>query len=315
MGEMASTLEAFGLELAELGSRRREVLALVADTLKTMAVQHLADARPEQVLNFGIMEQAMVTAAAGLATCGKIPVVATYSVFLSLRTLEQLRTMICVPKLNVKFAAGLGGLSGGTLGPTHQATEDMSVVRGIPNLTVIVPTDAVGMRRALRASVEWQGPVYLRVGGACPVVHGADYHFRIGQANQLLNLGADATIIANGIMVAKALTAADELKRQGVRVRVVEMPTLKPLDEEAVVQAARETGAIVTAEESNVLGGLGGAVAEVLGERWPVPLRRVGIADRYGDTGLYSSLQELLGLTPSAIVEAVRVVVARKKSG
>lgn len=315
MGEMASTLEAFGLELAELGSRRREVLALVADTLKTMAVQHLAEARPEQVLNFGIMEQAMVTAAAGLATCGKIPVVATYSVFLSLRTLEQLRTMICVPKLNVKFAAGLGGLSGGTLGPTHQATEDMSVVRGIPNLTVIVPTDAVGMRRALRAAVEWQGPVYLRVGGACPVVHGADYHFRIGQANQLLNLGADATIIANGIMVAKALTAADELKRQGVRVRVVEMPTLKPLDEEAVVQAARETGAIVTAEESNVLGGLGGAVAEVLGERWPAPLRRVGIADRYGDTGLYPALQELLGLTPSAIVEAVRVVVARKKSG
>jgi transketolase len=313
MVEMASTLDAFGLELAELGSRRREVVALVADTLKTMAVQRLAEARPEQVLNFGIMEQAMVTAAAGLATTGKIPVVATYSVFLGMRTLEQLRTQICLPKLNVKFAAGLGGLSGGTLGPTHQATEDMSIVRGIPNLTVVVPSDAVGMRRALAAAVDWPGPVYLRVGGACPVVHGADYQFVIGRANELLDLGADATVIANGIMVAKALAAAEELRGQGIGVRVVEMPTLKPLDVEAVLRAAQETGAVVTAEENNVLGGLGGAVAEVLGEGCPVPLRRVGIRDCYGDTGPYPALQEWYGLTVGAIVEAAREVVGRKR--
>lgn len=313
MAEMASTLEAFGLELAELGERRREVLALVADTLKTMAVNHLAARRPEQVLNFGIMEQAMVTAAAGLATAGKVPVVATYSVFLSMRTLEQVRTMICLPNLHVVFAAGLGGLAGGTLGPTHQATEDMSVVRGIPNLTVLVPTDAIGMRRALAAAVEWQGPVYLRVGGACPVVHGADYRFQIGRANVLLSLGADASVIANGIMVAKALAAAEELWGQGIRARVIEMPTLKPLDEEAIAKAARETGAVVTAEENNVLGGLGGAVAEVLGERCPVPLRRVGIRDRYGETGPYPALQEVCDLTTAAVVEAVRSVVARKR--
>ncbi|MHB1133986.1 MAG: transketolase family protein [Chloroflexota bacterium] len=311
--ETTSMLEAFGLELAEQAERRREVVALVADTVKTMAVHHLAARRPEQLINLGIMEQALVTAAAGLATTGKIPVVATYSVFLSMRTLEQLRTQICLPRLNVKFAAGLGGLSGGILGPTHQATEDMSVVRGIPNLAVLVPSDAVGMRQAVAAMLAWDGPVYLRVGNLCQVVHADGYQFAIGKANELLRLGDDATIIANGTMVAKALAAAETLRGEGVRVRVLEMPTLKPLDEAAVLDAARATGAVVTAEENNVLGGLGGAVAEVLGEGCPVPLRRVGIADRYGDTGPYAALQERYGLTAEAIAAAAKEVIARKR--
>jgi len=312
MSQVASTLDAFGEELAEIGSARREVVALVADTLKTMAVATLAERRPQQVLNFGIMEQAMVTAAAGLATTGKIPFVATYSVFMSMRTLEQLRTQICLPRLNVKIAAGLGGLSGAYNGPTHQAVEDMSIVRAIPNLTVIAPTDYVGMRQALRAAIAYEGPVYLRVGGACPVVHGDSYRFQIGKAQEVANYGSDATIIANGVMVAQALIAAEELAKQGMHVRVLEMATLKPIDEEAIAQAAQQTGAVVTAEENNIVGGLGGAVAEVLGERCPVPLRRVGIRDRYGETGTYPQLLELLGLNAASIVEATRAALARK---
>ncbi len=259
------------------------------------------------------MEQALVTVAAGLATTGKLPFVATYGVFLSMRTLEQLRTQICLPGLGVKFAAGLGGLSGGVLGPTHQATEDLSVVRGIPNLTVLVPSDAVAMRAAVRAAVDWPGSLYLRVGGACPAVHREGYTFTVGKAEKVLRLGDDTTIIANGIMVAKALAAAEVLQGEGIRVRVLEMPTLKPLDETAVLAAARATGGVVTAEENNVLGGLGGAVAEVLGEGCPVPLRRVGIRDCYGDTGPYPALQERYGLTSEAIIDAVREVAGRKR--
>ncbi len=312
MTAMASSIQLLGDTLVRLGAEREEVVVCVADTLKTMGVDGFGLRFPDRLFNFGIAEQNAVMAAAGLASAGKIPFVASYAVFLSMRTLEQLRTFVAYPHLNVKVLAGLGGYSAGINGVTHAATEDLSVMRSIPGMTVIVPADAVGIEKAVYAAAEHQGPVYIRIGMAVPAVHGPDYRFEIGRAVPLRTEGRDAAIIACGIMVGRALEAADRLAAEGLRVRVMEMPTLKPIDREAIVRLARETGAIVTVEENNILGGLGGAVAEVLAEEIPTPMERVGIRDCYADTGSQDELLERFGLTVPHIVESVRRVVARK---
>jgi len=312
MSATASSIQALGDALVRVGAENENVVVCVADTLKTMGVEGFAKRYPDRLFNFGIAEQNAVMAAAGLASAGKIPFVASYGVFLSMRTLEQIRTFVAYPHLNVKVLAGLGGYSAGINGVTHAATEDISIMRSIPGVTVIVPSDAVAIERAVYAAVDHPGPVYIRIGMAVPTVHGPDYPFEIGRAFPLREYGNDAAIIACGLMVSRALEAADLLAAAGVRVRVVEMATIKPIDRETIVRLARETGAIVTVEENNILGGLGGAVSEVLVEEQPVPMERVGILDCYADTGSHDELLEKFGLTTSHIVESVRRVVARK---
>ncbi len=312
MTAMTSSIQVLGDTLVRLGAEREEVVVCVADTLKTMGVDGFAQRFPDRLFNFGIGEQNAVMAAAGLASAGKIPFVASYAVFLSMRTLEQLRTFVAYPKLNVKVLAGLGGYSAGINGVTHAATEDLSVMRAIPGMTVIAPTDGVGIEKAVYAAAQHKGPAYIRIGMAVPAVHGPDYRFEIGKGVPLRREGRDATIIVCGIMVSRTLEAADQLATQGLHVQVIEMPTIKPIDREMIVRAARETRAIVTVEENNILGGLGSAVAEVLAEEIPTPMERVGIGDCYADTGSQDELLDRFGLTVAHIVESVRRTVDRK---
>lgn len=311
--KIVASLQALNEAMVSLGEQRPEVVVCISDTLKTMGMDGFVNRFPDRLFDFGIAEQDAVTAAAGLATCGKIAFVASYAVFLSMRTLEQLRTFAAYPNLNVKVLAGLGAYAAGVLGVTHAATEDLSVMRAIPRMVVICPSDGVGLRKAVFAAADHQGPVYIRVGGAMPVVHDDDFPFQIGQAVQFRTGGRDAAIIANGIMLSRALDAAERLDGEGINVQVSEMHTLKPIDRNEILRLARETGAIVTAEENNIIGGLGGAVAEVLGEGMPVPLERVGINDVFADTGSQTELLEEFGLTTGHIVEAVKRVVVRKK--
>ncbi len=315
MTAVASSTQVLGNTLVRLGAEREEIVVCVADCLKTMSVQDFGARYPDRLFNFGIAEQNMVMAAAGLATARKTPFAISYAVFLSMRTLEQIRTFIAYPHLNVKLIAGLGGYSAAINGPTHAATEDVSVMRAIPGMTVIVPSDAVSIEKAICAAVDYAGPVYIRLGMDVPTIHGADYQLEIGKAVTLRSAGTDATIIACGLMVGRALEAAGHLAETGLNARVLEMHTIKPIDREAIVRAARETGAIVTVEENNVLGGLGGAVAEVLAEEIPTPLERVGVQDCYADTGSHDQLLDRFGLTPQRIVEAVRRATARKRAG
>ncbi|HZK67129.1 MAG TPA: transketolase C-terminal domain-containing protein [Chloroflexota bacterium] len=310
--ETQNSLKAVGEAMVALGEQRDEVVVCISDTLKTMGMDIFRSRFPDRLLDFGIGEQDAVMAAAGMATCGKIPFMASYAVFLSMRTLEQIRTFISYPRLNVKILAGLGAYSAGVLGVTHAATEDLSILRAIPGMTVICPADAAGIRAAVFAAAEHQGPVYIRLGMAVPKVHGPDYKFEIGKAVRMRTEGQDAGIIANGIMLSRALDAAEQLSTEGIHVQVSEFHTLKPIDRGEIIRLARETGALVTAEENNIIGGLGGAVAEVLAEEVPTPLERVGIPDRFADTGSQDELLEDFGLTVDAIVQAVRHAMSRK---
>ncbi|HEX9017249.1 MAG TPA: transketolase C-terminal domain-containing protein [Chloroflexota bacterium] len=313
MREMEGTLQVLGEAMVSLGEQREQVVVCVADTLKTMGMDGFRKRFPERLFDFGIAEQDMVMSAVGLATCGKIPFVASYAVFMSMRTLEQLRSFAAYPRLNVKVLAGLGAYAAGVLGVTHAATEDLSVMRAIPKMTVICPSDGSSVRKAVFAAAEHQGPVYIRLGLAVPRVHDADYQFEIGKAVRMRTGGTDAAIAANGIMLSRALDAAELLASEGIHVQVSEFHTVKPIDAEEVLRLARETGAIVTAEENNVVGGLGGAIAEVLSEEMPTPLERVGIRDTFADTGSQEELLADFGLTANAIADAVRRVIARKR--
>lgn len=312
MTALTSSTQVLGDTLVRMGAERDDIVVCVADCLKTMSVHDFGTRFPERTVNFGIAEQNMVMAAAGLAAAGKTPFAISYGVFLSMRTLEQIRTFVAYPHLNVKFVAGLGGYSASINGPTHAATEDVSVMRSIPGVTVIVPADATGIEKAIYAAVDHPGPVYIRVGMAVPDVHGPDYQFQIGRAVPLRTQGRDVALIACGIMVGKALEAADRLAEEGLNAQVLEMHTVKPVDRDAIVQVARETGAIVTVEENNIYGGLGSAVAEVLAEELPTPMELVGIRDCYADTGSHDELLQKFGLTADAIIQAARRVVLRK---
>jgi transketolase len=314
MNESRSTIEAFGQSLLAVGQERSEVVALVADTLKSMGVLPFKQACPERVFDLGIAEQNMMMAAAGLASTGKIPFVASYAVFLSMRTLEQIRTFIAYPGLKVRVVAGLGGLSGAFDGVTHQGTEDLSIMRAIPNMTVINPADAVSVERAVRALVDWPGPAYLRLARVkTPVLFGEDYQFQIGKANLLRPGGAEVALIATGLPVRLALEAADLLKRDGISASVLECHTLKPIDREALLALASQCGAAVTIEENNIVGGLGSAVAETLSEAHPIPIVRVGIRDCYSESASQDQLCEQAGLTVENVVRAAQRAIALKR--
>jgi transketolase len=309
-----STIEAFGKALCEIGRERSEVVALVADTLKSMAVLPFKQACPERVFDLGIAEQNMMMAAAGLASTGKIVFAASYAVFLSLRTLEQIRTFIAYPGLRVRVVTGLGGLSGALDGVTHQGTEDLSLLRSIPHMAVINPADATEVEKAVRALVDWPGPAYLRLARIkSPVLFGEDHCFQIGKANLLWPNGKDVALIATGLPVGLALEAAEALQGEGISASVLECHTLKPIDQEALLSVARECGAAVTIEENNILGGLGSAVAEVLSESDPVPVLRLGIADCYGESASQQELCTQAGLTVENVVRAAKRALSRKR--
>jgi transketolase len=311
--ERASTLQAAGRAAAELGERYPHFVVLTADSTQTMAMARFAELYPQRLFDFGIMEQCTVTAAAGLATCGFRPLVASYGVFLTMRALEQVRTFVALPNLGVILLSGNSGLSAGILGPTHQAVDDLAFMRAVPNMTVFTPADAVATAEALRVALEEVvGPSFIRVGGLAGTVHPADYRLHIGRATLLLDRGREASIIACGVMTALALDAAERLHAEGIGVRVLDIPTIKPLDTEAVCAEAELSGALVTAEEHSVIGGLGGAAAEALAATRPAPLERVGIADRYGETGSVAELMAEYGLTADAISAAVKRAIARR---
>lgn len=308
-----SQRDAFGNALLRMAAENDRIVAISADTEKSMGFAPMAGKFPERVVNVGIGEQNMALAAAGAASCGAKAFCATYAPFASMRILEQIRTFIAYPRLDVKIISGLAGLSGGVEGVTHQGLEDIGIMRAIPGMVVAVPADAASTEVITEAITRYEGPVYLRI-GRTPVekVFGPDYTFEIGKANVLRPDGGDAAIIVNGNVVGRALAAADILKGRGIAVRVIEMPCVKPLDAEAVIAAAKATGFVVTIEENNIVGGLGGAVAEVLGERCPTRMKRVGLADVYAESGEQFALLDLFGFKPEDLAAVVEAGVREK---
>ena len=302
-----ATRDSYGAALAELGREHPDVVVLDADLSAATKTSVFKKAFPERHFNCGIAEGNMIAAAAGMAAMGLTPFASSFAMFAAGRAFEQIRNSVGYPRLNVKIGATHGGISVGEDGASHQCCEDFALMRSIPGMTVLCPADDVEARAAVRAAYEHQGPVYLRFGRlAVPVFHDeASFRFQIGRGEQLTD-GTDAAILATGLMVAEALQAAEALAAEGIHVRVINLCTIKPLDEELVVKAAEECGRVVTCEEHSVIGGLGEAVAALLAERRPTPMRRVGVKDVFGHSGPARALLEQFGLTASGIAEVVR---------
>ncbi len=310
--ELVSTREAYGQTLLELGRENEDIVVLDADLSSSTKTGLFAAEFPERHFEMGIAEANMIGTAAGLATCGKIPFASTFAVFATCRTFDQLRMSVAYPSLNVKVVATHGGISVGEDGASHHAIEDVALACALPYFTVLVVADAVETREAVRAAAEHVGPVYLRLSRpAVPAIYHESCDFVIGKAIKLRD-GKDATIIANGLMVSRALQAAGLLSEQGIFTRVLDLHTVKPLDVEAVREAAEDTGAIVTAEEHLLHGGLGSVVAQTVAESRPVPQRFVAIRDRYARSGKPDELLEMYGLTSQHIASAVREVMKEK---
>lgn len=306
MTVMAATRDAYGAALEELGGRYAEVVVLDADLSESTRTYKFARKYPDRFFQMGISEQDMVCTAAGLASAGKWPFASTFAIFGS-RGWEQIRNMVCRANLNVNLCFSHAGLTVGEDGASAQALEDIGIMRVLPRMRVFVPADDVETARIIYHLVEHRdGPSYVRLGRAkVPRVHDEKYKFRAGHASRLRE-GKDATIIACGHMVSLALEAAEMLAKDGVQAAVLNMATIKPIDAEAIVEASRKTGRIVTAEEHNVIGGLGSAVAEVLAERAPCKMKRVGVQDTFGESGTPDELLKKYGLTKESIVAAVR---------
>lgn len=312
MSSMVATRDAYGEVLAELGGENPDIVALDADLSGSTKTSVFAKKFPERFFNMGIAEANMMGTAAGLAAAGKVPFVSTFAIFAVGRAWEQMRQSVAYPKANVKIVATHGGVTVGEDGGSHQSVEDIAIVRAVPNMTVIVPADGVETKAAIRAAAAHRGPFYIRLGrNKVPTIFSEDYRFEIGKG-ALMTPGSDMTFVTTGLMTAQAMAAAELLAKEGISARVVHISTIKPLDREIIVEAASETGAIVTAEEHSVVGGLGGAVAELLGEECPVPVKRVGVMDRFGTSGKAEELLKYFGLLPPDLVEAAREVLARK---
>jgi transketolase len=310
--EKIPTRRAFGEVLVQLGEEYPGIVVIEADISKSTYTNLFAKKFPQRFFNVGCAEQNEMVIAAGMAACGKIPFVSTYAVFASMRACEQIRTFIAYTGLNVKIAVSHGGITPGQDGVTHQATEDMGIIRTIPGMTVIMPADAVATKTLVRRSVAWNGPVYIRLTrDPVPVIYGDGINLDIGRAN-VVREGRDVTIIAIGDMVSRATEASEKLKEQGMSAGVIDMHTLKPLDEDCVIQSAKKTGAIVTVEDHNFINGLGSAVAEVIVENYPVPVRRVGLRDCFAESGPYEELLSKYHLDTCDIIDAVQDVLKRK---
>lgn len=313
MGNKIATREAYGKALAKLGEENKNVVVLDADLSKSTKTADFKKVFPERHINMGIAEANMMAVAAGLSTCGKIPFASTFAMFASGRAFEQIRNTICYPKLNVKVCATHAGITVGEDGASHQSVEDISLMRSIPNMTVICPSDAVETEAAIKAIAEYEGPCYVRLGrSGVPVINdNSEYKFEIGKGVTLRE-GKEATIIATGIMVDAALEAYNMLAEEGIKVKVINIHTIKPIDSELIVKVARETGVIITAEEHSIIGGLGSAVCEILSENCPAPVMRVGIKDVFGESGKPDELLKAYGLTSEDIVKAVKKGISLK---
>ncbi len=313
MGEMISTRVAYGQALAEFGGREN-IYVFDADLKSCTMTKYFAETYPERFYNIGIAEANMVDIGAGFAACGATALVHTFAIFACGRVYDQVRNSVAYPGLNVKVVGSHAGLTVGEDGATHQCIEDISLMRTIPGMTVIVPCDAHETREATRAILDTHGPCYLRTGrGTVENVTDTvkEYRFAIGKGITLTG-GDDVTLIACGLMVQEALKAEKLLAAEGIHARVIDMHTIKPLDRELVIQAAEETGAIVTAEEHSIIGGLGGAVAEALAASCPVPMEFVGVEDTFGHSGAPLELLQQFGLTPEHIAACARKAIERK---
>lgn len=309
-----SMREAYGRALADYGALNPNIVTLDVDTASSTLSNFFAQKFPERFFNVGIAEPCMVDVAAGLALGGLLPFINGFASILSLRALEQIRTCICYARTNVKIAASYAGISDFKDGATHYSISDLANVRALPGMTVIVPADAAETAAWVPLVAEFDGPVYLRISraGARPVYQTGD-PLEIGKG-RLLRSGQDLTLVATGSMVGRCAVAADQLSAQGIHARLIEIHTLKPLDRQLLIQAAEETGALVSAEEHNIIGGLGSAVAETLAETYPAPLERVGIRDHFCPTGRdLDSLMDACGLSVAEIVGAAKRVLVRKK--
>lgn len=307
------TRASYARAMLDIGAANDKVVVLDADVSKSIGTNKFAEKYPDRSFNFGIAEQNMFAAAAGMATTGLIPFACTYAVFASMRALDMVRNSIHYPRLNVKIAASHSGITPGPDGVTHQGQEDLSILRAIANSTVIAPADPTTTEQAVRAAVEYDGPVYLSfTRDPVPNIFTEAYPFEIGKA-VTVRTGSDVTIIAMRDLTAHALVAAEKLAAKGIDARVVDCHTLKPLDVEMVLQAAEETGALVTAENNVIFGGLGSAVAEVLVENLPVPMKRIGVRDTFAESGPYLDLLDKYGLSAKHIAAAAEDVIKRKR--
>ncbi len=308
-----ATRDAYGAALCELAEKRNDFVVLDADLAAATKTGAFKKAHPERFYNCGIAEQNMMSVAAGFASTGKLVFASSFAMFAAGRAFEQVRNSIGYPHLNVKIGATHAGISVGEDGATHQCCEDIALMRTIPGMTIINPADATEARQAVFAAAELDGPVYMRFGRlAVPVVFGDDYKFEIGKGVEL-KAGTDVTVIATGLMVKEAMEAYDLLAAEGISARIINMATIKPIDRDIIVKAAKETGAIVTAEEHSVIGGLGSAVAEVVTEECPVPVIKVGVNDTFGMSGPAVELLDIFGLRAKDIVEKAKQAIAAKK--
>lgn len=304
-----ATRDGFGEEIVTLGKENRNILVVDADIGKSCKTGAFRKELPEQYLNVGIAEQNCAGVAAGLATCGKIPFIVTYAAFGSMRMVEMIRQEICYPHLNVKLACSHGGVTPANDGASHQAIEDMGILRTIPNMTVIMPADYYSARKLVRAAAEFDGPVYLRfTRDAIPVIYDEEDSFVIGKAKQLRQ-GKDVAIIANGDTVRLAIQAAEELAAQGIEARVLDVHTIKPLDTEAVMDCIESIGRIVTVEDHNILNGLGSAVCELAAEAGKGKVKRLGIQDQFGMSAPYERLLAMNGVTVENIVDSAKALL------
>ncbi len=311
--EKIPTRDGYGHGLVELGKSNPNVVVLCADLSDSTRALWFAEKYPERFVEVGISEQDMMGLAAGLAAVGKIPYVSTYGVFCTGRAWDQMRTTVAYGEFNVKIASAHGGVSVGPDGATHQSLEEIALSRVLPNMKIIIPTDYWETKKATLDSARIEGPMVLRFGREkVPVITTPETPFTFGKA-ETYRFGSDVTIIACGPMVYEALVAAKELEKRGIDARVINMHTIKPIDEKAIIEAAKETGAIVTAEEHQVNAGFGSAIAEVVVENYPVPLKRVGVLDRFGESGDPDELMVEFNLKSTDIIKAVEDVLKRKK--
>lgn len=301
-----ATRQSYGEALAELGRENKDVVVLDADLAGATKTNIFAKEFPERFFDMGIAEQDMMATAAGFATCNKIPFASTFAVFATGRVYDQIRNSICYPNLNVKICATHAGITVGEDGATHQMLEDINLMRGLPNMTVISPSDDTQSKWAVKEAAKIKGPVYIRFGrAATPVIYDESTKFELGKAIQF-GEGKRATIFATGIMVAEALKAKEELEKEGINIRVIDIHTIKPIDKEIIIKSAKETEKLISIEEHSVIGGLGTVISEVLTDKYPAKLIRMGMKDCFGKSGNAQALLKYFGLTSKEIIEEVK---------
>jgi transketolase len=311
----AALRETFGQTLAELASNDRRILVLDGDVGSSTGVQPFEAAHPGRFLQMGVTEQNMLGVAAGLATLGYIPFISAFACFSVARALDSVRVLIAQPGLNVKITGGYAGLLAGMTGKTHQIFNDIAIMRSLANMTVLAPADEVEARQMIAAIAATPGPVYLQITrDPSPVLFGRDYEFKLGRGVTVRD-GRDVTLVSTGVQTVRTFEAAEKLATQGIEATVVHMPTIKPVDGDLLTRAAAATGLVITVEEHTVIGGLGGAVAELLSERYPVPLRRLGIRDTYGESGPNDKLLDKYRLSAGAIAEDIAAIIAERPIG